>query len=152
MRNERLISLVHIGTFVLVVIISLLAKTPSALPASVSSAMGIVLFAAGFAIFGWALAYLRLEALGMIEPRSPRLLEVGPYRYVRHPLYLGVIIGLIGLALALHSLWGAAAALALFVPMSIYRARLEEEAIARRFPEQWQAYVRDTYFLIPFVY
>lgn len=152
MKRDQLISLAHIAAFIAVVLISLAAKTQSLLSASTSTTLGIVLFATGFAIFAWALAYLRLEALGMIELRSETFLEVGPYRYVRHPLYLGVIIGLVGLALALHSLWGVVATLVLFLPLSIYRARLEEAAIARQFGERWQGYVRDTYFLIPFIY
>ncbi len=152
MNREPLIRLAHNAAWVVVVVISLVAKTPSLLPATLALILGIIVFAGGLAVFGWAMAYLRQEVRGIIEPVSERFLEVGPYQYVRHPLYLGVIIALIGLALALQSLWGVVATVVLFIPLSIYRARLEESAIARRFGSRWKDYVRDTSFMFPPLY
>ncbi|MHB0877050.1 MAG: methyltransferase family protein [Anaerolineae bacterium] len=152
MKRDRLISLVHTATWLVVAAISLAFKTPTLLAPPTATVAGIIVFALGLTVFAWAVAYLRLEALGIIEPVSEKLLEVGPYKYVRHPIYLGLIIALIGLALALNSLWGVVATLVLFVPVSIYRARLEEAAVARRFGDRWDNYVRDTYFMIPPVY
>ena len=152
MKRDHLVSLAHTTSWLAVVAISLFVRTPTALSAPVATVLGILIFAGGLAVFGWAVAYLRLESLGIIEPVSEQLLEVGPYQYVRHPIYLGVIIAVVGLALALRSLWGVAATAVLFVPASVYRARLEEAAVAKRFGDRWQNYVSDTYFMFPPLY
>lgn len=152
MDRDHVVGLVHTVAMLVVVVISVVLTTPALLPVPLATVLGIILFALGLTVFAWAVAYLRLESLGVIEPVSEKLLEVGPYQYVRHPIYLGEIIALIGLALALRSLWGVAATLVLFVPISVYRARLEEVAVARRFGERWSAYVRDTSFILWPVY
>jgi protein-S-isoprenylcysteine O-methyltransferase Ste14 len=152
MDRDRTVGVIHTVAMLVVVAISLAFTTPTILPAPVAIILGIIVFALGLTVFAWAVAYLRLESLGVIEPVSERLLEVGPYQYVRHPIYLGVIVALVGLAIALGSIWGVVATLVLFVPISIYRARLEEVAIAKRFGERWPNYVQDTYFLVPPIY
>ncbi len=61
-------------------------------------------------------------------------------RLVRHPLYLGMFVATIGLAVAFRSLWGMLISLAVFIPAGLWRARLEEEALASRFGEEWENY------------
>ena len=66
------------------------------------------------------------------------LVQTGPFRYVRHPMYLGVILAAAG-ALLIFRTW----AMLIFAPISlgiIFRARREERLLAQAFGEDWQAY------------
>lgn len=79
-----------------------------------------------------------------------QLVTHGPFAIVRHPMYLGLIVGAIG-SLLLYQTWSTAA-FAVFAPFVLFRARREEQALAAEFGEEWQAYAARAKFLIPFVY
>jgi len=143
---------VHIVVWLLVLLIALVAPTSELLPVATATILGLLLFVLGFAIFAWAVAYLRTASLGVVAPVTEELAMVGAYRLVRHPQYLGIVVALVGLTVALRSLWALAATLVLFVPVSICRAKLEERAVARRFGALWDDYVSRTKFLIPGIY
>lgn len=76
---------------------------------------------------------------GMSNPPE-RLVVDGPYRYVRNPMYLGHLIFLGGVALALHSIVGAAV-LAFHVVWFDRRARRDEAGLAERFGDDYRAYL-----------
>jgi protein-S-isoprenylcysteine O-methyltransferase Ste14 len=67
-----------------------------------------------------------------VEARSP--VFRGPYRYVRHPIYLGEMLSAAGVALWRFSALSAAV-LTLFVAVQLYRSRREEEVLLAAFPE-----------------
>lgn len=69
-----------------------------------------------------------------ILPEARGLVIRGPYRLVRHPLYLGEIGACAGLALAAPSLWNLGVTL-VFVAAQAVRMRLEEQALTEEFPE-----------------
>jgi protein-S-isoprenylcysteine O-methyltransferase Ste14 len=85
----------------------------------------------------------------MSEKADPELVTTGPYRSVRHPIYTGIILALMGTAVAINWYWLIAVA----VPGAyfIYSALAEERYLARRFPDTYPAYKRTTWMLIPFV-
>jgi protein-S-isoprenylcysteine O-methyltransferase Ste14 len=104
-------------------------------------------------IAGMSLAIWSLGCLGNcfgVFPEARGLVRSGPYRYVRHPVYLGEITAALGMTLA-----GASPALfALFVAFGLlqaWRARLEERALETAFPE-YQEYRRHSWRLIPRLY
>ena len=79
--------------------------------------------------------------------QNHKLIQSGPYRYVRHPMYLAVILTAIG-ALLIFCTW----AMVLFSVMSfgvILRARQEEWLLAEEFGEVWKAYKREVNGWIP---
>ena len=79
-----------------------------------------------------------------------RIVTHGPYRYIRHPLYLANILQGIGYTLASGSLW--VLLLAAYGIFSIISAVLREESyLAETFPE-YENYREKTYRLIPFIY
>jgi protein-S-isoprenylcysteine O-methyltransferase Ste14 len=114
--------------------------------------LGYAIFAGGTLLFVVSVVYLKRAFLGEVEPVTDRLITNGPYRLVRHPLYLGMFVATIGLAVAFRSVWGMLIGLVVFVPAGLWRARLEEEALARRFGVEWENYAARTYFILPPVY
>jgi protein-S-isoprenylcysteine O-methyltransferase Ste14 len=68
------------------------------------------------------------------------VISTGPYALVRHPMYAGVLIMLIGVPLALGSWWGVGF-MALNVPLLVLRI-LDEEAMLEEELEGYGAYVR----------
>lgn len=78
------------------------APMPPALQAA-----GLVLFAVSMALLVWAMAVNRFfsPVVRIQSERGHRLVTAGPYRYVRHPGYVAMIIGLPASALALGSWW-----------------------------------------------
>ena len=80
-----------------------------------------------------------------------RIVEQGPYRFVRNPMYLGHMIFLAGLALLLGS-WIAAAVLAFHVVWFDGRAREDEAHLESLFGEPYRAYRRRVKRWIPGVY
>lgn len=74
---------------------------------------GIILMVVGIAFRQWAIAVLgRFFSMAVRVQKGQTVVETGPYRYVRHPSYTGLLMIFVGLGLALQS-WGAALVLAL---------------------------------------
>jgi protein-S-isoprenylcysteine O-methyltransferase Ste14 len=113
---------------------------------------GVLLEAAGSAIVLWARAALGVR--WSLVPRAGRavgLVTSGPFALVRHPVYLGVVVALAGIAVAFAN-WGALlACLLLVVPALLWRAKVEEELLADVFGEEYGLYRQRTKMLIPYV-
>jgi protein-S-isoprenylcysteine O-methyltransferase Ste14 len=69
-------------------------------------AVGLVVFLSGLGLAIWARRYLgRNWGMPMTEKLDPELVTTGPYRRVRHPIYSGIILAMIGTAVALSWYW-----------------------------------------------
>jgi protein-S-isoprenylcysteine O-methyltransferase Ste14 len=107
--------------------------------------VGIILTVIGFHFSLWAMWHLRASFGIMAEARAPVM--SGPYRYVRHPLYLGESLSMLGLCLAM----GTASAIlfwAVWTGMQLARASVEERKLAHQF-EGYRAYRARTRFILP---
>ena len=99
----------------------------------------------------WALWALRSLGRNLsIIAQAREIAERGPYRLVRHPLYLGEMVSLLGLAVAAGTV-AAFAGWAAFVAMQVYRARREEQVLLAALPG-YQAYRARTAALLPGVF
>jgi len=76
-----------------------------------------------------------------------KLIESGPYSYVRHPIYSGVLLGLIGTAFV-GGQWRSLAAF-LLILMFIFKARREERMLTAELGGTYQDYKNRTGMLIP---
>ncbi|WMT74841.1 isoprenylcysteine carboxylmethyltransferase family protein [Bradyrhizobium sp. Ash2021] len=67
---------------------------------------GAIVFALALALVAWAITTMT-RAGSNVPTRLPTttIVETGPYRFTRNPIYLGMMLGLIGLAIAINSLW-----------------------------------------------
>ncbi|MBV8432053.1 MAG: isoprenylcysteine carboxylmethyltransferase family protein [Solirubrobacterales bacterium] len=112
--------------------------------------VGLVLLGLGLGEAVWARIYLgRNWGMPMTRKQSPELVTSGPYRFVRHPIYSGLLLALLGSALAANLLW--LVALAVAGAYFIYSAREEERILTAAFPEAYPAYQARSKMLIPFL-
>lgn len=80
------------------------------------------------------------------------LIESGPYRLIRHPNYLGQMVGVIGLGLALQS-WVALLVLVITGGSYFaYRIRNEESFLVAEMGDNYADYIKRTKRLVPFVF
>jgi protein-S-isoprenylcysteine O-methyltransferase Ste14 len=113
---------------------------------------GALLYFPGLGLVLWGRLALGREyfvstGLGAQLFAGHRLVTGGPYAIVRHPMYLGLLLGALG-GLLLYQTWTMAAFL-IFAPFTLLRARREEKVLAASFGEEWQAYCRRVPAVIP---
>jgi protein-S-isoprenylcysteine O-methyltransferase Ste14 len=111
---------------------------PAAVPAGW---VGAMVFALALALVAWAIA--TVTRAGSNVPTSlptTTIVGTGPYRFTRNPIYLGMVLGLISLAIALNSLWP----LLMLVPFALvihYGVVVREEAyLERKFGDVYRRY------------
>ena len=113
-------------------------------------AIGAVVFASGIALAIWARLYLgRNWGMPMTQKAEPELVTSGPYRFVRHPIYSGLLAGLLGTALATNLI--GLIIVAVLGGYFYYSASVEEKNLTASFPTAYPAYRAATKMLIPFV-
>jgi protein-S-isoprenylcysteine O-methyltransferase Ste14 len=115
------------------------------------AAVGLVLFVLGLAFAIWARVHIgRNWGTPMTQKDEPELVTSGPYRWVRHPIYSGIIVAGVGTALALSWFWLIVVALGGIY--FVYSATVEERYLTQQFPDAYPAYRRSTKMLVPFVF
>jgi protein-S-isoprenylcysteine O-methyltransferase Ste14 len=125
-----------------------LAYAPSS--SALMGAVGVVLCALGIGLAIWARAYLgRNWGMPMSRKENPELVTTGPYAYVRHPIYTGMLIAMLGSAIGESPFWSLP--LVLFGIYFVYSARREEKLMMVQFPDQYRAYMKRTKMLVPFI-
>jgi protein-S-isoprenylcysteine O-methyltransferase Ste14 len=77
-----------------------------------------------------------------------RLVRSGPYQFVRHPIYTGILVGAIGRALTIGE-WHGILAVVLVLGAHWGKARREESLLTAEFGDEYTAYRRTTGFLFP---
>ena len=103
--------------------------------------LGAMMFVLALALVAWAIA--NITGTGSNVPTNlptTTIVESGPYRFTRNPIYLGMFLGLIGLAIAFHNLW----LLMMLVPFALvirYGVVAREDAyLERKFGDVYRGY------------
>jgi protein-S-isoprenylcysteine O-methyltransferase len=114
---------------------------------------GLALFIVGLALTMWAYRTLgRFFSLIVQVQTDHRVVDTGPYRFVRHPGYAGVVLGFLGLGLALQS-WAALVLMAVATPAALaYRLRVEEQFLVGELGDEYVRYAGRTKRLIPYIW
>ncbi|HLZ03510.1 MAG TPA: isoprenylcysteine carboxylmethyltransferase family protein [Bradyrhizobium sp.] len=113
-------------------------------------AIGTALVLLGIALAVFARVTIgRNWGMPMSRKENPELVTGGPYAFVRHPIYTGIILAMLGSAIGQSFYW--VLPLILFTPYFVYSARREEELMCELFPAQYPAYMRRTSMILPFV-
>lgn len=114
-------------------------------------AIGLVIFLLGLALAIWARVYLgRNWGMPMTEKADPELVTTGPYSTIRHPIYSGLILAMVGTAVAVSPYW--LIAVVLLGAYFIYSAVMEERYMAGLFPDTYPRYKQETKMLIPYIF
>ena len=114
--------------------------------------VGIVLYAVGGALRLWPVFVLgnRFSGLVAIQP-GHTLVTGGIFRFIRNPSYLGLLVNMLGWALAFRSGVGVLIA-ALIIPPLVARIRAEERLLRSQFGDEYVAYCARTSRLLPGIY
>ena len=114
--------------------------------------IGVALFAVGGVVRLWPVFVLGRRFSGLVAIQQGHTLVTGGiYGVIRNPSYLGLILSLLGFALAFRSLVGVLLA-ACIVPPLIARIHAEEAMLRSQFGEEFDAYCARTWRLIPGLY
>ena len=151
---------VRLGFFAFVVLALQIPAAARALPnaalytldgSALPGFAGVALCAAGIGLAILARAYLdRSRETSGAQGMSSALVTTGPYARVRHPLYGGLLLAMLGSALAQSLLW--LLPLMVYGPLFFLSARREERLLLGQFSERYSAYRSRTKMLLPFVF
>ena len=113
---------------------------------------GALLYFPGLALVLWGRFilgknYFVSTGLGAQLFSDHKLVTAGPYAFMRHPMYTGLILAAWG-ALFMYGTW-TTVYFAIFAPFIAMRARREEQALAAEFGEQWMDYSQQVPAFIP---
>lgn len=119
---------------------------------SVQSIVGLALIVIGLTIELVAQITLRrFYSSTLVIREDHQLITHGVYRFTRHPIYLGAIMGCIGVPVYVSSLYGLLTMSAL-IPIVLNRIRIEERMLTDEFGDAYRTYEETTSKLIPFIY
>ena len=114
---------------------------------------GVMLFAAGLILRWWSIVVLgRFFTVDVVIEKDHELVERGPFHFVRHPSYTGVLLAFVGFALSLRN-W--AAFIVIVVPIFIAfvrRMNVEEEVLSRALGNRYADYMKARKRLLPGIY
>ena len=124
------------------------AWTPS--PSYVSLA-GEVLVVLGFLIVFLVYKENTFASATIELAPDQKVISTGPYKLVRHPMYMGAFLLLVGIPFSLGSWWGLFV-VALMMPVLIWRLIAEEKFLAKKLPGYMEYQKTVRYRLVPFVW
>mgnify|MGYP001095599548 CR=1 FL=1 len=81
-----------------------------------------------------------------------KLIKQGPYRFLRHPVYLSRIINIIGIPLITNSYYTLFGFLPINLFLIFFRIYKEEKLLTKKFGEEYIRYKEETYKLIPLIF
>jgi protein-S-isoprenylcysteine O-methyltransferase Ste14 len=115
--------------------------------------LGLVLFWAGAGLRWWAVRTLgRFFRLTVVVQQGHRMIDTGPYRYVRHPAYTGAMLTVLGVGVAFDNALSIVACLVFPLLGVLRRIKVEEDELRRSLGRPYREYARHTPRLIPGVW
>jgi protein-S-isoprenylcysteine O-methyltransferase Ste14 len=113
--------------------------------------LGVILFVSGLGLAVWARINLgRNWGMPMTQKEEPELVTSGPYHLIRHPIYSGILMAMLGTSLATNIYWLIATGI--MGAYFIYSARVEERLLTTSLPTTYPRYRMSTKMLIPFLF
>ena len=117
--------------------------------------LGCFLFIFSLSLRWWGMTTLKDQwaihaiAESRLSTQRKKLITTGPYGYVRHPIYLGVILELLAIPIISHSFLTLIFVLSVNIPLQILRSKLEERKMVNEFGYDYIKYRNLTPALIP---
>jgi len=137
-----------VSTWVLCLALTLLAAFEvQRAPTTQRTTAGALLFLASMAAWTWGRA-AQGDMFAQVARAPQRLVVRGPYRWVRHPLYLATTLGTAGHAIA-AARWSTSLLWAALAVVLIVRSVREERLMRDAFGAEWDAYARRSLGFLP---
>jgi protein-S-isoprenylcysteine O-methyltransferase Ste14 len=155
-RGSMKLRLILMVVIVAAVVLTRHSPALHALQFSLFWSLPMAFAGAVIATLGAVLAFTARAAIGRnwgtpgMQRTDTDLITSGPYALIRHPIYSGILLMMVGTAIGLIAAWWlvVAAAAVYFV----YSARAEERYMCERFPDAYPAYGARTKMLVPFLF
>jgi len=113
---------------------------------------GVILAATGYALVFLSGIYLgRLYSAEVTIQEGHKLITAGPYRLLRHPRYLGILLITLGASLVFRT-WAGIVLFPFVLALLLWRIKDEEALMAREFGDAWRVYCRRAWRLVPGIY
>ena len=113
--------------------------------------IGLVMLATGLALAVWARRHLGRNWSGIVTVKQDHeLIRSGPYGLVRHPIYTGLLLAILGTTVAIGE-WRGLLAFALIAAGFVLKFKTEERFMSETFGEQYARYRAEVRSLVPFV-
>jgi protein-S-isoprenylcysteine O-methyltransferase Ste14 len=150
-RDHRHLSRTNAVIYIIMVMTSLFFLTHERHAPHGPRVVGLVLVWCGFALAIAARRHLRTNwGRPMSQRVDPELITSGPYRYVRHPIYSGMLVALIGTAIGVNYWLGVSTLLIGY--FFVIAMQSEEEFLRVQFPDAYSTYAATTPRLFPHLF
>ena len=117
------------------------------------AAIGVFVFGLGLLLRWIAIIQLgRFFTVNVAIAADHRLIESGPYRFVRHPSYTGSLLAFLGFALTLGNWLSIPLVMVPITIVFLYRINVEERVLASALGDAYGSYSRRTKRLLPLIY
>lgn len=115
--------------------------------------IGLGLFLCGAILRWYSIWYLgRYFTVDVAIAKEHRVINAGPYRWIRHPSYTGALMAFLGFGFCLGNWLSISCLMVPIVGAFIWRIHVEERALTEALGDDYRAYMRCTKRLIPLVY
>ena len=111
---------------------------PAALPAAL---LGTMVFVLALALFAWAIITITRAGSSVPTNRpTTTIVDTGPFRFTRNPIYMGMFSALIGLAIGFDNLWLLATLVPFVLVIRYGVVAREEDYLERKFGDIYRGY------------
>jgi len=122
----------------------------------VVTVIGFVFYILAFRIRWWGMRSLgkqwAIHAVGVQKIEKIRLIKIGAFKYIRHPIYLSIMMEVVSIPILANAFWSTLFAIAVNVPLQYMRLVIEEQTSMRRFGDEYVKYKQETDRLVPIKY
>ena len=116
-------------------------------------ALGIAVWLGGIFLRLYSIRILgRFFTFDVAIANGHRIVEQGPYRWLRHPSYLGSLLAQVGFGMTMTNWLAMLLPICCLAAAYAYRIPIEEQALVRGLGSDYSDYMRRTWRLIPFIY
>ena len=110
-------------------------------PKPAQIAAGVLMIGVGTWLFMWGLATFFRSSTGiMLQQSASTVVDAGPYRFSRNPMYVGLTVGYVGVALVINVAWPIVLLPVVLVAVTMAVIAREERYMLARFGPAYEAY------------
>jgi protein-S-isoprenylcysteine O-methyltransferase len=115
--------------------------------------VGFAIFVVGFGLRWYSIYYLgRFFTVDVAVAEDHRVIDSGPYRHIRHPAYLGILLQFLGAGICMGNVVSLLLAVVGPTLVFLHRIRVEEAALSSSLGQRYRQYAERTKRLLPFLY